>query len=325
MRKTKKEKIKVRKIIKNILSRFFTLLVLGFVFILLYSVYQGFRKSTWDGKNNINFVIQGERTFIYSYHPGDEILNIISLPNNLFIETAKGYGEYELKNIYQLGEGEEIGGGDLLVMSLQNFFTVPIDGYIVKIPDSKFEIQNVSLEKARLSSLYFCLLTRDCKTDLGLWSLIRVFNNLGKLKFNQIDLTKIEETILFKKEKIADGSEVLRLESLQIDDFSQMFFTDKKFLNEGLKINVLNATYHPGLAKNASCLLRNIGGDIINNRDADDVFDNSVLYYADQKYEKSYSLNKIRQIFRIKKVLFDPQIKGDIKVILGKDFLNKFY
>ncbi|GAG39189.1 unnamed protein product, partial [marine sediment metagenome] len=160
-------------------------------------------------------------------------------------------------------------------MSLQNFFLVPVDGYIIKVQGStpkggqaRFKVQGGDLEKGGLTSLYFCLLTRKCETNFTWWDLMRIFNNFNKLKFNQINLVDIDETVLFKKEKLADGSEASKLETSLIDDFCQKYFTDKNFLNEGLKISVFNATYYPGLAKNCGRLLKNIGGDIISSKDA---------------------------------------------------------
>ena len=325
MRKTKKDKKKIRKEIKHIFSRILTILVLGGIFLLLFFICKSFKKSAWDGKNNINFVIQTERTFIYSYHPNDEILNIITLPNDLFIETAKGYGEYKLKNIYELGEMEKIGGGELLVRSLQNFFLAPIDGYVVKVKSEKLKVKSENIERGRLTSLYFCLLTRKCGSDLSWWDLIRIFNRISRLKHDKIFLINIEKTALFKKEKLFDESEALRLVSLLVDDFSQRYFTDKIFLEEGMKISVFNATHYSGLAKNCSRLLRNIGGEIVGSKDADQVFDRSIIYYNDEEQKKTYSFKKICQIFKIEEVVFNPKIEGNIRVVLGRDFAERYY
>ena len=189
----------------------------------------------------------------------------------------------------------------------------------------KNQISNSDLEKGKLGSLYFCLLARKCETNLTWRDLLRVFSNLGKLKFNQTNLVNIEETVLFKEEKLVDGSEVSRLETLQIDDFSQRYFTDKSFLTNGLKISVFNATNYPGLSKSVSRLIRNIGGEIVSSKDANQASEDSVLYYADQEQKKDYSFKKICEIFKIEKVLFDSQIEGDMKVVLGRDFLKRFY
>ena len=110
-----------------------------------------------------------------------------------------------------------------------------------------------------------------------------------------------------------------------VDDFSQRYFTDKRFLEEGVKISVFNATHYPGLAKNCSRLLKNIGGEIVNSKDSKQVFDRSILYYADQEQEQSYSFKKICQIFKIEEVVFDPEIGSDIKVVLGKDFVEGYF
>jgi hypothetical protein len=300
-------------------KKIFILLFFGFLLYLVFDFYQSLRQSVWDGENNLNFVIQAEeRIFLYSYHPQDDLLNIISLPENLLIELAKDYGEYQLKNIYRLGEMEKIGGGRLLQMSLQNFFKVPLEGEFISP-------SNTGLEKGKLSSLYLCLLVKRCETSLNWWDLTRIFSQFSQLKLNQVRLLKIEETNLFKKERLADQSEAMRLETSLIDDFSQKYFTDKNFLNAGLKISVVNATHYAGLAKASSRLLKNIGGEVITSEDADQVSDQSFIYYAEEGQRESYSVKKISQIFQIKQILFKPETEGDIVIFLGKDFLDSFY
>jgi len=326
--KRNKRKKKARKtaIVKEVSRKLLVILFLGLLIYLPFFIYQGIRKSVWDGKNNLNFVIQTDRTFIYSFHPDDEILNIISLPEDLYFKTAKGYGEYKLKNIYHLGEMEKIGGGELLVLSLQNFFTVPIDGQITKIP--KFQnskIPNNDLERGRLTPLCLCLLTKRCESNLSWWDLFRIFNRIRRLKLNQVRLIAVEETALLKKEKLADNSEVLRLETALIDDFSQKYFLDKSFLNEGFRITIVNATNYPGLAKNAARLLKNIGGEIISSQDTDKTSESSIIYCSDNKETKVYSVNKIKAAFQIEEVLLNEELEEDIRVVLGKDFLQRYY
>lgn len=112
---------------------------------------------------------------------------------------------------------------------------------------------------------------------------------------------------------------------LLVDDFSQKYFTDKRFLEEGVKISVFNAAHYTGLAKNCSRLLKNMGGEIVSSKDSKQTFDYSMLYYAHQEQKQSYSFKKICQIFKIEEVIFDPEIEGDIKVVLGKDFAERYY
>lgn len=321
MRKTRSKKEQSRKkiiILRTIFLRLSTFLILlGLVFVSAF-IWRNLKKSVWDGKNNINFVIQADRTLIYSYHPNDEILNIISLPDNLRMPVIKDYGEYQLRNIYQLGEMEKIGGGELLKMSMQNFFNAPIDGWIIG-PGNK------DLEKGKLTSLYVCLLAGKCKTSFSLRDLLRIFSKTGSLKFNQISLVKIEETVLIRKENLADGSDILKLESSLVDDFSQRYFADKRILTEGLRINVINGTDYPGLAKKAGGLIKNIGGETISSEETDKIFEKTLVYFADEEWKKSYTLQKIKQLFQAEEVLLDEQIAADIKVILGKNYVNKHY
>jgi len=275
------------------------------------------RQSVWDGEHNFNFVVRGERVYIFSYQPADEVLNIISLPSDLFLPVAKGYGNYKLENIPQLGELEKMEAGELLRMSLQNFLAVPIDGFIFfnncrpgEIEDQKFSL---------------CLIGQKCRTNLSWWDLLRFKFRQNRLKLNQIRTLAIEEECLLKKEKLADGSEIFSLETSLIDDFSQRYFSEKDILTAGLKITVANESSAVGLAKKAGRLLKNIGAEIVINEKTDQHSLQSLLYYREKAYQKSYSFQKMVQVFGVKETIFDPQMRADLNLVLGEDFSQFFY
>lgn len=322
MRKNKKD---TGKIIRSVFSRlticlFFCLLIFSFYFL-----FQGIRKSCWDGEHNFNFIVQGDKTLVFSYHPEDEALNIISFPNKLYIETAKGYGEYRLEKITQLGEMEKIGAGELLKKSLQNYLGAPIDGYVISNKKTKLKINDESLEKGKTGSLLSAVLSGQAESSLGIWDLLRFFFQARKLKLNQLRLIEIENTVLFQKTKLADQSGVYKLDESLLLEFTPKYFTDKGFLNERLKISVYNATNYPGVAKNTGRMLKNIGGEILFSADAPEARDDSIIYYSKKELIESYTFNKIKQILEIEKAEFDPQAQGDIVIFLGKSFLECFY
>ncbi|HUV46968.1 MAG TPA: LytR C-terminal domain-containing protein [Candidatus Bathyarchaeia archaeon] len=311
---------------KKIKKRFLMLvfMVLTGIFSLIFL--NIFKNSIWDAKNNLNFIIEaGERTFIYSYHPREGMLNIISLPSDLVVETARGYGQYQLKNIFSLGQMQKYGGGELLQISLQQFFSVPIDAYLVKTSGRSFKINRESLEKGKLTSIFFCLVRGKCKTNLSWGDLLRLQSRIAKLKLNELKLINIEETSLYKKDKLADGTEISTIKQSLIDEFVQKYFSDKGFLDDGLKISILNATNFSGLAKKAGGLLKNIGGEIVSSQDADEASEDSVIYLSDKENKESYTLKRISKIFRIKKIEYSQEIRGDVCLVLGKEYLKIFY
>ncbi len=321
-RQTNKQKREKITVVKNILRRLLLILWLVLLTYFVFFVYQSIKNAAWDRENNFNFVVQTDKTFIFSYHPQEDILNILELPNALMIKTIKGYGEYQLGNIFKLGEIEKTDGGELLQLSLQHYFMIPVDAYLVEKSKNSLnegQISNNSLERGRLLGMMPCLLTKKCQMNLSWWDLIGVSRKIGRLKFNQVRLIKLEESLLFKKERLADNSEAFRVEESRIDDFIQRYFTDKEISNQDLKISVINAAGRTQLAKKSTRLLTNIGARVINTQDATETEETSTLHLVNEDYLKLYTVEKIKRIFKIEKIVLDEQIEGDLQLVLGKD------
>ncbi len=293
------------------------LFVYGFIFL-----WQNLRNALWDGKHNFNFVVQQERIYLYAYQPFSQVVNIISLPNQMVIPTAKGYGDYQLGKIAALGATEDIGAGALLGMSLSQVFKAPIEGQI--ICDHSAEMEK-DLREGRLWGLTVSWLWGKCEANLSWWDLLRLAKSMGQLKLNQVRLITIEETALWQQQTLADQTRVDTFAKSLINDFTQRYFTDEKITAEDLKIVVLNATEFNGLARITAELLKNIGAQVISSQDETEKTNQSVIYFRHPENKTSYTLTKISQIFKIEKSQLDEGIEADLLLILGEDFLDRFY
>lgn len=318
-------KKKYRTIIKRLFIFLIKLSLLTLFFLGLAVFFQGWRHSVWNGHNNFNFVIWQDKTLIYSYHPDDASLKIISLPNELSLAAAKGYGDYKLQNIPALGEQEKIGAGKLLSLSLQNFFLAPIDGYVIQLKSQKSKVKTEELEKGKLYFLASCFVNKNCQSNLSWWDLIRISLAINRLKLNQIIYLDIQEAGLVKKAVLADKSEVFILEDFGVDEFSQKIFLDRALGEQDYKVSVVNATNFPGLAKNMSRFLTNIGVHVILSEDADQNQELTYLYFQDEKAGKSAFVARLGQIFGMPKKERRLDIKGDVAIVLGNDFVRCFY
>lgn len=293
------------------------LFVYGFILL-----WQNLKNSLWDGEHNFNFVIQQERIYLYAYQPFSQVVNIISLPNQMVIPTAKGYGDYQLGKIATLGATEDIGAGALLGMSLSQVFKAPIEGQI--ICDSSAEMEK-DLREGRLWRLTVNWLGGKCETNLSWWDLLRLARSIGRLKLNQVRLIAIEETALWQQQILADQTKIDTVAESLINDFTQRYFTDEKIAAEDLKIVILNATEFNGLARITVELLKNIGAQVISSQDKTEKTNQSAIYFCHPENKASYTLTKISQIFKIEKSQLDERIEADLLLILGEDFLDRFY
>lgn len=289
------------------------LIIVLFLFIP-FLIWKSWKKAIWDGKHQLNFVVQAGQVMVFSLHPEDSILNILTISPETHIPVARNFGEYQIGNIYQLGELEKIDGGELLRLSLQEFLAVPIDGQIiVKNPKLKVKSQ-------RLLPLCFCLLKKDCEMNLTWWDLTRVFLKINQLKPGQIKTIDFDQTGIIKEKILPDNSTILQPDYLVIDQLSFKLFSDKSALDERITVSVLNGTSRPGLAKKVARLVKNLGAEIISTGNTNNNFKKSVIYYSNEKIKDSYTLSRLVKTLQITKIEKNNQIKGDINLLLGEDF-----
>lgn len=314
----KEQKKRRNKIKRQILSRGLTALFIFFVLFLGLMVWKMFKKSKWDGKHEINFVVQGEKVTIFSFNPQKKFLNILVIPKESHITAAKGYGEYKITNIYKLGELEKIGGGELLSSSIRSFFAIPIDGWI--------KLESLKLKETKLLPVFWLIIKRQAKTNLSWWDLGRLFWQSKNLPIDQINKVDLEKTNYIGQESLPDGSRIYKFEAGSIDDLTIRMLSDEDILQEDLQIVVLNGTSHPGLAKDMARVVKNLGAELIGVKDYELKVDQSQIFCQSKKLTLSHTALRIAKNFgmEISDKKLDDQ-KVDLVIVLGEDFWRRFY
>lgn len=304
--------------IKDLLIRMMTLLGLGLFLCLGSFIYSNIDKSVWDGKNQLNLVIQADKVYLYSYHPQDEIINILILPNDIYIPVIRDFGEYPIGKIILLGQQESLNGGDLLRLSVQNLLAIPVDGYIF-VPGGEANISD--LENGKLLKLAGYLIKNKMKTNLTLWDIYRFLKQSASLPQGAIKKTDFSTSELFSLSELPDGSKVIKPNYLKIDQLSVRLFSDPEILKEGLAISILNGSEKYGLANDIGRFIRNLGGRLINTGDTKDYKDTTVIYFKDEQIKKSYTVRKLVKTFNINS-LQEKNQNEDIVIELGKNFID---
>src|SRR3989344_4735371 len=89
------------------------------------------RKYHWNGEFNLNLLIRTDKISLLSYNPKESKVAIVNIPDETFLEVPFGFGSWQLRSVYELGESQKEGGGyKLLEDTLTNFLAVPIDGLL---------------------------------------------------------------------------------------------------------------------------------------------------------------------------------------------------
>lgn len=286
----------------------------------------------WNGKFNINLLVRTDHVSLLSYNPKEEKITIINMPDNLFLNVPYGFGKWQLRAIYGLGQTQEdMGGNFLLKDTLTSFFAVPIDGFLDFSSLQPAKSASDIVEILRSNPFSGLNLLSSLKTDLTLWELLRLKIGLSNVRFDKVkelDLTKIGA---LERENLPDGTQVLMTDPIKLDSVLSSYFMDPVIVSEGKTIAVFNATNKAQLAEKWARLITNLGGNVI-------ITGNAMARLKKTRVwgEKSLTLQRIRQIFgdldcqnnsKCDTISLSEEdvasSRAQINVFIGEDYLNK--
>lgn len=274
------------------------------------------RNYLWQGDFNINLLIKAKNISLLSYSPQNQKIIVFDIPANAYLEVPKGFGNWEVRSIIDLG------GDGLLKETLVNFLGLPIDGFL-QLTDKYSKVETLALvEQLRKSPFALISMLHNLKTDLSLFELIRLEMGWSSVRFDKIKQIDLEKASLFERGRLADGTQVLSPDTIRLDSaLSEL--SDPIIQSEHKTIAIFNSTSHPLLALKAARLVTNLGGDVI-------ITSNSQNKYKQTQIvgEKSKTLKRLKQIFAADDKI-DPSQEGlvssraQINIFLGEDYFNQ--
>lgn len=279
------------------------------------------RSYIWNGKFNLNLMVRTKEISLFSYNPKQGKIVIINIPNETMLEVPGGFGSWQLRSIYDLGESEKSGGGDkLLASSLASFLGVPIDGFLdfsKQKPRSTGEIVDI----LRANPFSGINLLNLLKTDLTPWELIRLKMGVSGVRFDKIRRLDLVKLNVLEKQKLPDGQETYFGDPVKLDSVLTDL-ADPVFQFEHISIAIFNATDMPQLAQKWARVITNLGGNVIITANAD-----AKLKKTQIQGIKSQTSERLKQIFaisdKIKPKEDDMVSRAQINLILGEDYAVK--
>jgi len=280
-----------------------------------------FSPYIWNGQFNINLLVRNPRIFLLSYNPKEEKITILNIPDELFLDVPFGFGKWQLRSIYELGQSQkQIGGDRLLADTLTNFLAIPIDGFLdfSALQDQKSATEVVEfLRKNPFSGLNFL---SALKTDLTIWELLRLKLGMGRVRFDKVKELNLDKLSVLDRENLPDGTPVYTTDPVKLDSVLSDF-ADPAITFEHKTIAVLNTTGQPQLAQKVARLITNLGGNVIITTNASQKLQKTLI-----QGEQSLTLRRLKQIFRLSDKInsSDENIissRAQINVLLGEDRL----
>jgi hypothetical protein len=276
----------------------FGLLLIGLISfsVFINQLWQKAKMSVWDGRSNFSFIrVEGEKISLESYRPETRRWLEFLIPAQTYIQLPFGYGDYQLKNVYQLGELENK-GGELLQRTVQDMMAVPVQGWLVNSAEAK--VTNLSWWD-----------------DLRL-SLARIWGVKKKIEF------KLEETAGLRKDSLRDGTQVYRVEERFLDELINQEFFDQRMIDEGLAVAIVNSSGVSGMAATAGRLASNLGNQVVWLGNEDGIRAGSEVWVSRQNLVKSLTSQELARAFGIKtiKQADVSAYRAEVVVVLGTDY-----
>lgn len=290
----------------------------------------GMAKSySWDGHSTLNLVVKSQELFVLSFNPQAKTLNVIRIPDDTYFEVPFNFGRWPARSIYDLGQAEKPPlGSALLKATVTASFGLPVDGYLVPLGSSAQLPAEGVLEKLRKEPLAGLQLLRYSRSDLSFLEMMHFWWEIRGVRNDKVKVTNLGESAITKSLLLADGSRVLGIDSLRLDQFLSDQIHDARLEEDDLTIGIYNATDHPQLAEKAARMVTNLGGRVIFTSNASLLRQDSLVLGR-----ASYTGIRLAQVFApfcLKDPCISPEgdplissSRAEINIVLGEDFFLK--
>ena len=315
----------VRKIKKNKKRKWlfllFALILLFFSFFIFFKIFISINKSLWDGKSQFNLVINSQPVMVVSFSHSGKAINILSIPDGTFVEAIHGYGSYRSESLYKLGEIKER-GGELLRGSFQEYFGVNLEGYLT---GGQYQPEKLKMKAFLLNNFLNALYGKE-ETNLTNWDLLRSWWQVKKIREDKIFVMDLGQSSVSQEVDLPDGSKAMKIETERLTKIINQLFIDGGLKKEDLTIAVLNKTKHFGLANNASKIINNIGGRVVqvSNLQNQNIVEEGCEVKSEKKDKNSYTVEKLKNIFNCHWLEKEgDEQRAKIILLLGEDYWRK--
>lgn len=231
------------------------LLLLVLIGSVLFEIWRAFRQSQWDGKRTFYLVVQtGETSWLAKLDKQQEEVYVGQIPGNTLFRTAGGFGEYQAKHLYRLGEQEGVGGAELIRQSAVATFGLPVQAVI------RFSAEAKTLH---LPAILAKSLLGFGETNLTRWDRLRLWLLVAGLRQDRLEQFSFIQVPGVSEKQRPDGVTVFTLDQDRLDRWLAQRFTSTELVNDPSTWEVINASGQPGLAAQVGRLLRNTGLQVV--------------------------------------------------------------
>lgn len=265
------------------------LLIPALIVITAISVYIFIRNSSWNSKDKFSYFSLEDNgsvsVFVLDPKLGEKTK--ITIPGDTEVSVSRNYGLLRIKNVWQLGINEKL-GGKLMAETITKNFQFPVIYWWNKVDSNLHTIDKIKL------TLFM--------------------KKINSIDENDIDMAKSQ---YLKKVKLADGDDGYKLMGTMSTRLTA-YFSDTYLEDKNIRISIVDSTGKPGIAESLGATLEVIGGKVvaIEKKSVDTDFDCNVTG------KDSRAVNNVINYFNCKKVSDNSNF--DLEVRIGQKFASRF-
>lgn len=297
----------------------------------------GEKPVSWDGQSSINFVYAARvdsddpDIAVVSFNPKGDKLTVLKIADNTYLELPKNFGYWQIKSVYRLGKEENPTiAAELLKKSLSKALGLPIEAVLINKNISNIEIEKFIDE---VNKNKFLLIFADkFSSDLSRLQLVKLLWRVSEIRTDKIRYLNLELSNVTESKLLPDSTRVLGINTVRLDLFIREHMTDTEILDEGKSVAIYNATNYPGIAKEVSRMVTNMGGSVVILSNTESKLTESMVV-ASSISQQSSTFKKLVGVFAPWCLRNDCQSndqkvlnsRADINIILGDDYYKSWY
>ena len=283
--------------------------------VLILGTFAFFKLSTkfWNGEDKVSIAYRLENgdVAVSVLDPKLTELTTLVIPGDTEVEVARNYGELRIKNVWQLGVNEKLGGSLLAETITQNFLFPVI---LWSDSDAK-----ALTETDTFGMIRFIFIPKSTNISFGDRVLLGLFALRTGVSGNSLlDLGKNQFLV---KQNLNDGLPGYVLAGI-VSQRLTVYFADDNFANEtnsgkSLRVAITDATATPGVADKVGAIIEVLGGKIVAIDKENGTNTDCTVFGLNPK-----AVKKVADVFSCE----TGKGKGnfDLEIYLGEAFAKRF-
>ncbi|HKC04763.1 MAG TPA: hypothetical protein VKC54_02740 [Patescibacteria group bacterium] len=288
--------------------KFLKFIILGFLIVAIW-IFLVLDTKYWNGTDKFDYVYRMENGDVAVMVLDPELSESTSLiiPGDTQVSVAGNYGTLRIKNVWQLGLNEKVGGRLLAATTTKNFL---MPTFLWSDSDIA-SVENVNL----FQILKFIFIPKNTNIPIGdRVSFVAFSLRVKNINRTTIDLAKSQ---FLKKTNLSDGQMGYVLLG-PVSGRLTNIFSDNDFSNQNVRVNIVDATGVAGSANIIGQIIEVIGGKVV-----------SVDKKPVQSDTDCLVLGANKKIVKKIATLFGCKISGDkssfdLEIRLGELFANRY-